>query len=160
MRYLTLSELVYINGKVLNDAKILSGAQQIRDVALLDAAIARPAQSVFGQDAYPTLRMKVAALFHSVARNHPFTDGNKRTATIAAIFMFAVNGQRIAWQPEEALERIVDVAEGRADMESLAVWFPLEPGEPAPEPDAEQDIRRIDRIIETHRWLLDELARR
>jgi death-on-curing protein len=160
MRYLTLSELIYINGRLLNNAQIMSGKQKVRDVELLDAAVARPAASAFGQDAYPTLREKAAALFHSVARNHPFADGNKRTATLAAIFMFAVNGERVVWRQEEALERIAAVAEGRAEMETLAAWFPTEAGEPAPDADAERDRQTIDALIAAHRWLLDELAKR
>lgn len=160
MRYLTISELVYINGKVLNNDQIISGKQQIRDMALLDAAANRPAASAFGEDAYPTLNEKVAALFHSLARNHPFTDGNKRTATVAAIFMFQVNGQRVVWQPEEALTKIISVAEGQRDMHGLAQWFPLEPTEPSLEENAEKDMITITRIIEEHRWLLDELASR
>ena len=160
MRYLTISELVYINGKVLNNQQIISGKQQIRDMALLDAAAARPAASAFGEDAYPSLSQKVAALFHSVARNHPFTDGNKRTATVAAIFMFQVNGQRVVWEPEEALGVILSMAEGRRDMNSMAVWFPLEPTAESLEENAEKDMIAIARIIEEHRWLLDELANR
>jgi death on curing protein len=160
MRYLTISELIYINGKILNNSRILSGKQEIRDIALLDAAMARPAASAFGEDAYPTLREKVAALLHSLTRNHPFTDGNKRTAAVAAIFMFAVNGQCVAWQPEEALDVIVNVAEGKRDVESLAAWFPLEPCEESPQEDAEKDMLTIARILDEHRWLLDELRKR
>src|SRR5215471_18140707 len=143
MRYLTLSELLYINGKVLNNENILSGKQEIRDIALLEAAVARPAASAFGQDAYPTLKEKVAALFHSIARNHPFTDGNKRTATVGAIFMFQVNGQRVVWQPQEALDMIVAVAEGQQDASSMARWFPLEPIDESPQPDAQRDMISI-----------------
>jgi death-on-curing protein len=157
MRYLTLSELIYINGKVLNNDRIMSGKQKVRDLVLLEAAVARPAASAFGEDAYPTLREKTAALFHSIARNHPFTDGNKRTAAVAVIFMFAVNGFRITWDPAEALAMIVAVAENRRSMAELAAWFPITPAEAAPEPDSEQDMQRIDRITQDHRWLLDEL---
>lgn len=160
MRYLTLSELIYINGRVLNNARIMSGQQKVRDLGLLEAAVARPSSSAFGEDAYPTLNEKAAALFHSVARNHPFTDGNKRTATVATIFMFTVNGQRIVWQPAEALSMILSVAEGQCDLYALAAWFPLEPGEPVPEADAARDMQLIAHIIEEHRWLLDELERR
>lgn len=128
-------------------------------MALLEAAVARPAASAFGQDAYPTLNEKVAALFHSIARNHPFTDGNKRTATVGAIFMFQVNGQRVVWKPEEALDVILGVAEGQRDMTSMTQWFPLEPGEESPHADAQQDMLSIARIIDEHRWLLDELNR-
>ena len=160
MRYLTLSELIYINGKVLNNQQILQGKQEIRDMALLEAAVARPAASAFGQDAYPELADKAAALFHSIVRNHPFTDGNKRTATVATIYMFEVNGQRVAWEPEEALNIIVNAAEGHRDVDSLARWFSLTPGEQSPQENAEKDMLTIGRILQEHHWLLDELSKR
>jgi death on curing protein len=160
MRYLTLSELIYVNGKVLNNQQILSGKQKIRDLALLEAAVARPAASAFGEDAYPTLNDKVAALLHSITRSHPFIDGNKRTATVAAILMFQVNGQRVVWEPEEALSMILATAEGQRDVADLARWFPIEPGVEALQEDAEKDMLSIARILDDHRWLLDELSRR
>ena len=158
MRYLTLSELIYINGKLLNNAQIMSGKQKVRDITLLQAAVARPAASAFGADAYPTLREKAASLFHSVVRNHPFTDGNKRTAVVAALFMFQVNGERLVWQPEAALPVILSAAEGHYDVERLAAWFTLETGIAKPDADADQDMLAIARIIDEQRWLLDELA--
>jgi death-on-curing protein len=158
LRYLTLSELIYINGKLLNNAQIMSGKQKVRDITLLQAAVARPAASAFGADAYPTLREKMAALFHSVARNHPFTDGNKRTAVVAALFMAQVNGERLVWQPEAALPVILSAAEGHYNVERLAGWFTLTIGAASPEADADQDMLAIGRIIDEQRWLLDELA--
>jgi death on curing protein len=160
MRYLTLSELIYINGRVVNNPKIMSGKQEVRDLVLLDAAVERPMTSAFGEDAYPTLNDKVAALFHSIARNHPFVDGNKRTAAVAAVFMFAVNGKRIVWDQEEALEIIVAVAENRRGFEELAMWFPVEEGEAVLEPDADKDMQMIAQMIEEQKWLLDELHKR
>lgn len=160
MRYLTLSELIYINGTVLNKPEIVAGTQQIRDIQLLDAAAARPAASAFGQDAYPTLREKAAALLHSLTRNHPFTDGNKRTATVATVFMFRVNGERVIWRQDEALQAILDTAEGRWTVERLAAWFPLAPDTPLPDADADTDMRIIHEIIQEQRWLLNELKRR
>ena len=158
MRYLTLSELIYINGKLLNNAQIMSGKQKVRDIILLEAAAARPAASAFGADAYPTLREKTASLFHSVVRNHPFTDGNKRTAVVAAVFMFQVNGERLVWQPEAALPVILSAAEGHYDVERLANWFSLETSGKVLQADADQDMLLIAQIIEDQRWLLDELA--
>lgn len=160
MRLLTISELIYINGRVVRNDKIATGKQKVRDLDLLEAAAARPSTSAFGQDAYPTLADKVAALLHSVARNHPFADGNKRTATVAAIFMFEINGQQVNWSREEALANILDVAEGRRDWDALAAWFPTQPGDASPEPDAARDMAAIDRIIDQHRWLLHELEQR
>jgi death-on-curing protein len=162
MRYLTLSELIYINGKVVGSEAIATGRQKVRDLVMLEAAEARPAASAFGQDAYPTLGEKAAALLHSIARNHPFTDGNKRTAAVAALMMLAVNGAEAAWDAAEALDMIVRVAENQVDVPALAAWLEahITPGTPAPEPDADADMSAIARLIETHRWLLDELNKR
>jgi death-on-curing protein len=160
VRYVTLSEMLYINGRVLDDKKILRGEQQIREIERLDAAVARPAASAFGADAYPTLREKGAVLFHSVTRNHPFRDGNKRTATVALIFMLQVNGQCVRWDAAVALDTVLDVAEGRTDYPAFAKWLPLEPCDPTLEADEARDIDTLNSILTEHRWLLDELAER
>jgi death-on-curing protein len=162
IRYPTYSELIYINGVLLDKPEIAAGKQKIRDVELLQAAVLRPAASAFGEDAYPTLREKAAALLHSVARNHPFTDGNKRTAVVGTVFMFRVNGQTVTWELDDALATVLDVAEGKGSMEALAAWFPLADDEASrlPAPDADADMRLIARIIVEQERLLDELKRR
>jgi death on curing protein len=150
MRYLTVDELIYINEQIPTIGtihKILKGKQRVRDMGLLEAAAARPMQTVFGEDAYPTTQEKAAALLHSLTRNHPFADGNKRTATVAAIFMLDINGLRVKWKAEEALTQ-------------FAEWLPTEPGQAAPEPEAEADMQAIAVIMHDHQWLLDELAGR
>lgn len=159
-RYLTVDELVYINDRLARPIHtIVQGKRKVRDMALLEAAVGRPQQTVFGEDAYPTPQQKAAALLHSVARNHPFADGNKRTATVAAVLMLVVNGWRVAWDPREALEQIVRVAEGQISVDEFARWLPVEPGEPSPEPDADNDKQLIAQIIAGHAWLLEELAK-
>jgi death on curing protein len=163
MRYLTVDELIYINEQIPTIGtihKILKGKQRVRDMGLLEAAAARPMQTVFGEDAYPTTQEKAAALLHSLTRNHPFADGNKRTATVAAIFMLDVNGLRVKWKAEEALTQIVDMAEGKLAVSEFAEWLPTEPGQAAPEPEAEADMQAIAVIMHDHQWLLDELAGR
>ncbi len=161
-RYLTVDELIYIN-EVLpgNDQihKILKGKQKVRDIGLLEAAAGRPQQSVFGADAYPTLAEKAAVLLHAIARNHPFADGNKRTATLAAVLMLHVNGQRVIWDAEEALTQIVRIAEGQLSMADFAAWLTTEPTTPMPEPDADADTALIHQLIAEHRWLLAELVK-
>ncbi|MGB1289326.1 MAG: type II toxin-antitoxin system death-on-curing family toxin [Aggregatilineales bacterium] len=161
MRYLTYSELIFINGKVLNDPDIMSGKQKIRDIDLLLAAEARPMASAFGQDAYPTLREKAIALLHAITRNHPFKDGNKRSATVAMIFMLEVNGQTVEWEREVALYKILDIAEGRSDLQTFDAWLQLLSCDNiAPDADLTRDTAHIDRIIATHRRLLDDLEQR
>jgi death on curing protein len=163
MRYLTIDELVYINEQLVGTEKIhtiVEGKRTVRDIGLLEAAAARPQQTVFGEDAYPTPQAKAAALLHSMARNHPFADGNKRTAAVAALFLLEINGLRVHWRPEDALEKIVALAEGKLDPATFAAWLPVEPTTPTSEPDAEHDMQTIARIIVDHHGLLTELATR
>lgn len=162
-RYLTTDELIYINEQFPSKIPIhtiVQGRRKVRDMDLLEAAAGRPMQTVFGEDAYPTLPEKAAALLHSIARNHPFADGNKRTATLAALFMLLVNGLRVRWEPEAALDQILDVAEGRRSVTDFALWLPTEPGTPALEQDAEADMQTIAQLMAEHRWLLNELEKR
>jgi death-on-curing protein len=164
MRYLTIDELIYINEQVtLASSKIhtiVDGKRKVRDMSLLEAAAGRPMTTVFGEDAYPTVPEKAAALLHSIARNHPFADGNKRTATVAALFMLEVNGLCVTWDASEALTTIAETAEGERDAASFADWLPTKACPPSPEQDAATDMQSIKRLLETHRWLLDELAKR
>lgn len=163
VRYLTVDELIYINEQIPTISaihKILKGKQRVRDMVLLESAAGRPRQTAFGEDAYPTLPAKAAALLHSIVRNHPFADGNKRTATVAALFMLDVNGLRVTWDAQEALDRIMSMAEGQGTVSVFAAWLPLGSGQPSLEPDADQDKRMIERLMSEHAWLLKELARR
>ncbi len=160
VRYLQADELVFINGKVLNNQKILRGELQIRDRERLEAAVARSASSAFGEDAYKTIQEKVAAMMHSVVRNHPFTDGNKRTATVGTLFMLAVNGYDVEWDEHEALDIVLQLAQGTIDMPVFAEWLPITTGLATSEPDSDRDMQVIESLITAHRWLLDELAER
>ena len=161
MRYVTVDELVYINEQVVTGEaihSIVEGKRAVRDMGLLEAAAARPMASAFGEDAYLTLGEKAAVLLHSVARNHAFADGNKRTATVAALFMLAVNGQQVTWDDNEALSWIIAIAEGKQTPEAFAVWLPTEASDPTPEPDSARDSELITKLISQHEWLLTELA--
>lgn len=161
MRYPTYSELIFINGRLLGDKALQTGKKKVRDVDMLLAAVQRPEASAFGQDAYPTLTEKAAVLLHAVARNHPFADGNKRTATVGALFLLMINGKAAIWEPADALERIVKLAEGHLDWPEVAAWLVLQDGgDPQPEADLARDTMTIDQIIDEQKWLLDELAER
>jgi death-on-curing protein len=95
-------------------------AGPVRDVGLLDSAAARPQSSAFGEDAYPTLALKAAALLHSIARNHALVDGNKRLAWLATVVFLDLNGHRPDLTPDAAFDLVMDVAEGKSDVEEIA----------------------------------------
>jgi len=84
----------------------------VRDYGLLESALARPRASVFGQDAYPDVHLKAAALFESSARNHALVDGNKRLAWAACRTFLAINGQWIKASEDQRFELVIQVATG------------------------------------------------
>lgn len=99
------------------------GAGPVRDVGLLDAAVARPQSSVFGEDAYPTLLLKAAALLHSLVRNHALVDGNKRLAWLAAVVFLDVNGVTVELSDDDTFDLVMDAAQGIVDVEVIAQRF-------------------------------------
>ena len=92
----------------------------VRDVGLLDSAAARPRTIVFGQEAYPTLPLKAAALLHSLGRNHPLADGNKRLGWLATVVFLDLNGAQPDLSDDAAFQLVMDVAAGAADVEGIA----------------------------------------
>lgn len=92
----------------------------IRDVGLLASALARPATTVVGVEAYPQLAMKAAALLESVARFHPLIDGNKRTAWTLMVLMLWINGFRHNSSTDDAFDLVVGVAAGDISLEDSA----------------------------------------
>ena len=85
-RYLTVEQALRIARAAVG------GPIEVRDVGLLESALHRPRASVLGQEAYPDLFTKASALLHSLARNHPLVDGNKRLAWLATYVLLAKNG--------------------------------------------------------------------
>ena len=91
----------------------------VRDEGLLDSALARPAASAFGRDAYPTLLRKAAALLQSLVSNHVLVDGNKRVGLHLTDLLLHVNGVELTLTQDEAVDLIVDVAEGAIDLDEI-----------------------------------------
>ena len=115
--YLSLEDLVIMVRQL--------GAGPIRDVGLLDAAVARPRSSAFGSDAYPSIELKAAALLHSLVRNHALVDGNKRLGWLATVVFLDVNGRAVDLDEDEAFALVMDVAEGRLEVEAIALRLSL-----------------------------------
>jgi death-on-curing protein len=99
------------------------GGAGLRDRGGLEAAAARPQATFGGEDLYPDLPAKAAALMHSLAMTHPFTDGNKRVAAMAAELLLAVNGYELDATDDTLIEVTVAVARGEVSAEALAIWI-------------------------------------
>jgi len=113
--YLDIEDLLAV-------ARAATGAEpEVGDWGLLESALARPRASVFGQDAYPDLHTKAAALLQSLARNHGLIDGNKRTAWTACRTFLAINGEWISAPEDERFEFVVEAATGAlSDLDKMA----------------------------------------
>jgi death on curing protein len=104
--FLTTEEALRI-GQVVTGAPL-----EVRDLGLLEAALARPRASAFGADAYPSLDEKAAALLQSVVGNHPLVDGNKRLGLACTAVFLTANGAPLALTEDEAYDLVVEVATG------------------------------------------------
>jgi death on curing protein len=113
--YLDLDDLLEI-ARAAVDGDVMVG-----DYGLLESALARPRASAFGEDAYPDLHLKAAALLHSLARNHALVDGNKRLAWTACRTFLAINGQWISAPEDDRFDFVIRVATGVVpDLEKIA----------------------------------------
>ncbi|MFT4230977.1 MAG: type II toxin-antitoxin system death-on-curing family toxin [Microbacterium sp.] len=92
----------------------------IRDAGLLASALARPATTLFGEDAYPSIALKAAALLESVVRNHPFVDGNKRSGWTLCVTFLWLNGLRHDMTTDEGFDLVIGIAQGRIELERAA----------------------------------------
>ncbi|MFD7688480.1 type II toxin-antitoxin system death-on-curing family toxin [Streptomyces sp. NPDC059781] len=116
-RHLTVDEVTAI-------AEVAFGGQppETRAPGLLASAVHRPRARMFGTTAYEDLHEQAAALLHAIATNHPFVDGNKRTAWLSTATFLAVNGVDLAGVDQEAAYTlVVDVASGKtSDVREIA----------------------------------------
>lgn len=109
MIFLGLEDLLHVATRALGHEP------EVRDRGLLESALARPRASAFGEEAYPEIHEKAAALLHSTARNHALVDGNRRLALAATIAFYGMNGFRLTLTNDEAYDLIIQVASGRLD---------------------------------------------
>jgi len=99
------------------------GTQGVRDETLLESALARPQQLHSYGDPTPDLVDLAAALAHGLARNHPFLDGNKRTAAVACETLLLLNGVALIADDAELYPQYLALAEGRLTAEEFAGWL-------------------------------------
>jgi len=120
MNYLTVEQVLFLHARLIEET---GGSHGVRDVALLESAVARPRATFGGEDLYPDLFSKAAALMSSLIRNHPFVDGNKRTGIAAAALFLRQNGHCLTATNQELEAFTLYVAESRPGIPEIATWL-------------------------------------
>jgi len=115
VEYLDLEDLIDLATGLLGDPP------PIRDVGLLGSAAARPQTTAFGEDAYPDIWAKAAALLQSIVKNHALVDGNERLGWLATAAFLEINGIGVTQLPNDAVyDFVVGVAAGSQDVDRIA----------------------------------------
>ncbi|MBI4999190.1 type II toxin-antitoxin system death-on-curing family toxin [Candidatus Gottesmanbacteria bacterium] len=120
MTYLTLDEVLAVHEKML---LIGGGREGVHDFTLLHSAIERPKASFAGKSLYPTIWLKAAALIHSLIKNHPFEDGNKRTAYFSTMRFLRNNGYEVVASSKEVVNFAVRIDIKNLKLTEIARWF-------------------------------------
>jgi death on curing protein len=118
--YLTVQEVLFIHARLIATT---GGEHGVRDLGLLESAVARPQATFDGIELYPGLWHKAAALMQSLVQNHPFIDGNKRTGITAAAMFLRRNGRSLQTSNAELERFTLWVTVGRPLLDEMANWF-------------------------------------
>jgi len=120
MRFVSLAEVLELYRRVV---EATGGSLGIRDLHGFESALAQPRMTFEGDDLYPTVVEKAAALAFSLIKNHPFVDGNKRVGHAAMELFLLINGFEIRASTDEQEHLILHVASGEADRDELVDWL-------------------------------------
>jgi death-on-curing protein len=120
VKYLSADEIEDLHEQIILR---YGGVGGVLNRELLESASLRPKAAVLGRELYPTLEEKAAALMHSIITNHPFVDGNKRTAFLATQEFLRLNGYEIVAEKREALEFTLAIAEGKLGIPEIVDWL-------------------------------------
>lgn len=120
MDFLTSQQILFIHYRLIETT---GGSHGVRDLGALQAATARPLATFGGDDLYPDPFAKAAALMESIIKNHPFVDGNKRTAITAAGIFLRRHGFRIEAGQEELFEFTMKMATSELVAKDAEKWL-------------------------------------
>jgi death-on-curing protein len=118
--YLTAPQVLFIHARLIDET---GGSHGVRDLGLLESALGRPQATFDGQELYPDLFAKAAALMDSLVRNHPFIDGNKRAGIGAAAVFLQLNGRRLTAGSAQLEAFTLRVTETKLQIAEMAAWF-------------------------------------
>lgn len=120
MRHISLAEVVALHRRVIEAS---GGSHGVRDLGLIESAIAQPRMSFDGEDLYPGVVDKAAALCFSLVTNHPFVDGNKRVGHAAMETFLVLNGYELEASLEEQEQLMLSLAAGDLERSELVRWI-------------------------------------
>jgi death on curing protein len=120
MRYLTLAEILELHSRIIEQS---GGAAGVRELGGVESAIAQPQMTFAGQDLYPTIESKAAAICFSLVMNHPFIDGNKRIGHAAMETFLVLNGYELVGNVDDSEQTMFQLAAGQLPREELVLWI-------------------------------------
>lgn len=120
MKVLTLDQLLELHILAVRQG---GGDENIRDLGRLESAIAAQTQAVFGEELYPTIFDKAAAVTRGIIGDHAFVDGNKRTGMLCALTMLEINGYKFSAKKGEIEDFAVFIATKKPEVTEIAVWL-------------------------------------
>ncbi|WP_324668037.1 type II toxin-antitoxin system death-on-curing family toxin [Geochorda subterranea] len=120
LRYPRLPDVLFLHEEALRAS---GGMPGIRDLGLIESALARPRACFGGRQLYRTRWEKAAALLHSLVKNHGFVDGNKRAAWATVSYFLEQNGQTIVASPSEIVGMLLEIEADRLDVPGIARWL-------------------------------------
>lgn len=124
MTWISVDEILLIHARVIDAT---GGVHGVINAAALQSAVERPFTSFAGQALFESLDQKVSALIHSIVAFHPFADGNKRTALVAADVVLRLNSRRLV--PSDEVEAFFwSIARGEQTVEQIAAWLTTHTG--------------------------------
>ncbi len=119
IRFITRDELIVLHGFILEQS---GGSAGIRDLPMLESAVAQPLMTFGGQELYPTIADKAAAICFSLVMNHPFIDGNKRIGHAALETFLVMNGYELDCSVGEQERLILQLAAGQIKRDDFTAW--------------------------------------
>jgi death-on-curing protein len=120
MKFLQIKDILLLHNMVIDAT---GGSHGLSDLGLLESAVGRMSASYDGEDLYPTIFLKAAALLHSLLMNHPFVDGNKRTAMYSSMTFLELNGYTMIAEQESVVKFALQVENDKLEVDEIASWL-------------------------------------
>lgn len=120
MKVFTVRQVLILHERMIQK---YGGSSGVRDMGMLESAVGRPFATFGREDLYPDIFMKAGAFIQSIVKNHPFIDGNKRTAFTGAITFLLANGTFVSTDTNQVVKFMLKVANENIPVDEIAKWL-------------------------------------